>query len=307
MDVLPPIENLSDDGSEEAQPGSSTDSRPLKRARPDQVPKSRVQVKAELHKVLARTCECAKYRKRGNQDSCFQPYRAPASLDSVVALRLELQSLHKQDADNKAILTDRISLKHECTLLLLFFTNLKWFCSRKSRLGDCAHWDWRTAPVLVWPSGLSASLQSHSWLGFCEVETIEKVCYRRHLCTNRWQNPSTEGCASEPQKSWTQTADSRVLARDLWIALWTDAGNQRKNSWREKACFPTEQGKAAARSRASSQVDESIRNSYRVSRVWAHANAAAWNFHRISRHVEVPAPWQEDFPEALQFGYLVIT
>ena len=47
----------------------------------------------------------------------------------------------KQDADNKAILTDRISLKHECTLLLLFFTTLKWFCSWKSRLGDCAHWD----------------------------------------------------------------------------------------------------------------------------------------------------------------------
>ena len=109
VDVLPPIETLSDD---EVLPGSSTDSKPqqpaAKRRRSGDFGsvKSRQEIRSDVSKVIARTCECAKWRRRGSQQSCFFPFSISTSaVDSVVSLRFEMQSMHKQDADNKAFMS----------------------------------------------------------------------------------------------------------------------------------------------------------------------------------------------------------
>ena len=112
VEVLPPIEALSND---EVLPGSSTDSKPQQPAAKRRKSgdfgsesvksRTRQEIRSDVSKVIARTCECARWRRRGHQQSCFLPFSTnPSAVDSVVSLKFELQSMHKQDADDKAFL-----------------------------------------------------------------------------------------------------------------------------------------------------------------------------------------------------------
>lgn len=66
---------------------------------------SKLHQRSLVGKIVQGTCECAKVRVRGNQTSCFAPFRGDEkSIMEVVSLRVDLRRLHKQDADNKAVI-----------------------------------------------------------------------------------------------------------------------------------------------------------------------------------------------------------